>query len=160
MANAESFFEEPPVPGHRGVSNTPHRRSREGRKQIHFLKGRTYPVGKLHRYFEGSHIPSCKGVLNTPHRKPRRGRKQIHFLKGHTYPVGELYRYFEGLHVPSRRGVSNTPHRRPRRERKRDIFRHRWWRLVGRMQYAPTLPADKDSINRDAFTTSNRQSQG
>ena len=105
-------------------------------------------------------MPGRRGVSQTPHKRPRRRRKQDSFLNGNTYPIGTLHRYFEGSHVPGCRGVSHTPHRRPRRGQKQDIFRNRWWRLVGRMQYAPTLPADKDSINRHLFATSNRQSQG
>ena len=140
------FFEGSHIPGRRDVSHTPHKRPRRGRKQDSFLKGRTYPVVRAYRI--------------RPHRRPRRGRKRGGFSKGRTYPVGELHRYFEGSHVPDRRGVLHTPHRRPRRGRKQDSFRNRWWYLVGRMQYVPTLSADKDSINRHAFATSNRQSQG
>ena len=124
------------------------------------MKEHKYPVRKWYRYFEGLHVPGRRGVSNTPHRRPRRGRKRDCFSKSRTYSVRKLHRYFEGSHVPGRRGVSNTPTPRPRRGRKRDSFRNRWWYLVGRMQYVPTLSADKDSINRHAFATSNRQSQG
>ena len=138
----------------------PTKRHRQWRIQIYFLNPRTYPVGGSHRYFEESYVPDCRGVLHTPHRRPRRRRKRDSFLKGRTYLVGGSHRYFEESHVPGCRGVSNMPHKRPRRGRKQDIFHHRWWRLVGRMQYAPTLSADKDSMNRHAYPTSNRQSQG
>ena len=147
-----------PAVGAYRIRPTP--RPRRGRKQGGFSKDNTYPVGELHLYFEGSHVPSRRGVLHTPTPRPRRGRKQDRFLKGHTYPVRKLHRYFEESHVPGRRGVSNTLTPRPRKGRRRDIFCNRWWCLVGRMQYVPTLSADKDSINRHAFATSNRQSQG
>ena len=105
--------------------------------RIDISKDRTYPVVGTY--------------CIRPTIRHRRWRIQIHFLNPRTYPVGELHRYFEGSHVPDCRGVLHTPHRRPRRRRKRDSFRIRWWCLVRRMQYAPTLSADKDSMNRHAF---------
>ena len=116
--------------------------------------GHCISISKHHTY------PIVGAYRIRPHRRPRRRRKRDSFLKDRTYPVWALHQYFEASHVPGCRGVSNMPHKRPRRGRKQDIFHHRWWRLVGRMQYAPTLSADKDSMNRHAYPTTNRQSQG